>query len=186
MARTPKPAPSPVPARRGRKPRAAGKPAEPAITGDGSAVTAETAGVGAVTDAFVGQPAPDRRGRPPKQQASAAVSSVFEADAAGQHVADVDPLEAAVGPAPAEDDALIAEMAYPVSAGPGGDAAPPAPSLDPAAPARPAARWDRATGAVQFDWAEIERAASRDGPNQAMAKLLVAARAEGASSRWPF
>ena len=39
---------------------------------------------------------------------------------------------------------------------------------------------------MRFDWAEIERAASHEGPNQAMAKLLVAARAEGANSRWPF
>lgn len=49
-----------------------------------------------------------------------------------------------------------------------------------------AARWDRATDAVRFDWPEIERTASQDGPNQVMAKLLVAARAEGAHSRWPF
>ena len=54
------------------------------------------------------------------------------------------------------------------------------------AASKPAARWDRATDTVQFDWPEIERAASRDGPNQAMAKLLVAARAEGADSRWPL
>jgi len=111
MARTPNPVPSPVSARRGRKPKAAGVPAAPSIAGSGGAATAETAGVDAVTDAFVGQPAPGRRGRPPKQQAKVAVSSVFEADAAGQPVADVDPLEAAVGPASAEEDALIAEMA---------------------------------------------------------------------------
>ncbi len=97
-------------------------PAEPAIAGGGGATTAETAGVDAVTDAFIGQPVPGRRGRPPKQQAKAAVCSVFETDTAGQRVADVDPLEAAVGPAPAEEDALIAEMAYPVSAGEGSDA----------------------------------------------------------------
>jgi len=54
------------------------------------------------------------------------------------------------------------------------------------AASKPAARWDRATDTVQFDWPEIEQAASRDGPNQAMAKLLVAARAEGADSRWPL
>jgi len=49
-----------------------------------------------------------------------------------------------------------------------------------------AARWDRATDAVEFDWPEIERVAAHDGPNQGMAKLLVAARAEGAGSRWPL
>ncbi len=197
MARTPNSTHSPIPARRGRKPKAAGTPAEPAIAGSGSAATAETAGGEAVTDALVGQPAPGRRGRPPKQQAKAAVSSVFKADAAEKPVADVDPLEAAVGPAPAEDDTLIAEMAHPVSAGEGGDArasdagpggsgAAPLPVFDRAAPGKPTAQWDRTTDTVRFDWAEIERAASHEGPNQAMAKLLVAARAEGANSRWPF
>ncbi len=197
MARTPNPAPSPASARRGRKPKAAGTPAGPPIAGGSDAVAVETAGVDAVTDAFVGQPALGRRGRPPKQRAKAAISSVFEADATKQPVADVDPLEAAVGPSSPEDDALIAEMAYPVSAAEGSDApssdggpdngvAAPPPGLDAAAPAKPAAQWDRATNTVRFDWAEIERAASHEGPNQAMARLLVAARAEGANSRWPF
>ena len=113
-------------------------------------------------------PAPEPQGRTPKRPAKAAISSVFQSDAAKQTVADVDPLEAAVGPAPAETDAPGAETAYP------------------AAPAKPAAQWDRATDTTRFDWAEIERTASQEGPNQAMAKLLVAARAEGASSRWPF
>ncbi len=39
---------------------------------------------------------------------------------------------------------------------------------------------------VRFDWPEIERTAAQEGPNQGMAKLLVAARAEGANSRWPL
>jgi len=39
---------------------------------------------------------------------------------------------------------------------------------------------------VRFDWPAIERTASQDGPNQGMAKLLIAARAEGANSRWPL
>ena len=52
--------------------------------------------------------------------------------------------------------------------------------------AKPAARWDRTTDRVQFDWPAIEQAAAQDGPNQGTAKLLVAARAEGARSRWPF
>ena len=58
--------------------------------------------------------------------------------------------------------------------------------LDVPAPAKPAAYWDRATNAVQFDWPAIERIASRENPNQGMAKLLIAARAEGANSRWPL
>jgi hypothetical protein len=116
---------------------------------------------------------------------------VFESDPGKQPVADVDPLEAAAGPAPAEDNALIAEMTNPVSAGEGGDAPTddiPANAAGPDAetPAKPAAQWDRATDTVRFNWTEIERTASEDGPNQAMAKLLVAARAEGANSRWPL
>lgn len=53
-------------------------------------------------------------------------------------------------------------------------------------PAAPAARWDQATDRVQFDWPAIKRVAAQGGLDQGMAKLLVAARAEGASSRWPF
>lgn len=49
-----------------------------------------------------------------------------------------------------------------------------------------AARWDADTGTATFDWPSIERVAAADGPNRAMAKLLLAARAEGANSRWPF
>ncbi len=49
-----------------------------------------------------------------------------------------------------------------------------------------AAQWDQATDMVRFDWTEIEQTASRQGPNQGMAKLLIAARAEGANSRWPL
>ena len=56
----------------------------------------------------------------------------------------------------------------------------------PLSSSKPAAQWDRATDTVRFNWPEIEQTASRDGPNQVMAKLLVAARAEGACSRWPF
>jgi len=103
---------------------------------------------------------------------------------------------AAAEPAAAEDDTMIAEMAYPVSAGngaanegsatPASDAAPPSPSQDAALPAKPAAQWDQTTDTVRFEWAEIERTASQEGPNQVMAKLLVAVRAEGANSRWPL
>ena len=49
-----------------------------------------------------------------------------------------------------------------------------------------AARWDADTGTASFDWPIIEAVAASAGPNQAMAKLLLAARAEGANSRWPF
>ena len=118
------------------------------------------------TPKTVPAPVPARRGRKPMQQAEATLPSLLEDEAP---------------PAPAQDDALIAEMAYPVSAGEGSGTPPPDP-----APATPAAQWDKATDAVRFDWPEIERTASQDGPNQVMAKLLVAARAEGANSRWPL
>jgi len=66
------------------------------------------------------------------------------------------------------------------------NAAPSGSSQNAATSAQPAAQWDRATDTVRFNWAEIKRTASQDGPNQVMAKLLVAARAEGANSRWPL
>lgn len=39
---------------------------------------------------------------------------------------------------------------------------------------------------VTFDWPAIEQVAAAEGPNRGMAKLLLAALAEGANSRWPF
>lgn len=191
MARLPKSASIPVPMRGGRKAKAGATPPEP-IIGEGSgALEVETVGAEAVTDGMVEQPVRGRQGRPPKQRVGTAISSVFQSDAEQQLVADVDPLEAATGPAPAEDDALTAEVADPVSArkdsdAPSSDAMPSAPGRDGAVPEKPAARWDRATDTVRFDWAEIQRTALQNGPNQAMAKLLVAARAEGANSRWPL
>ena len=111
-------------------------------------------------------------------------------------MADVDPLEAAAGLTPAGDNPVIADMADPVSAGEDSDAPSSAAGpdsdtarllgRDAASAEKPAAQWDRATDTVRFNWTEIERTASQDGPNQAMAKLLVAARAEGAHSRWPL
>jgi len=196
MARTPKPAPIPVPTRRGRKPKAGTALPEPVMAGGTDAVGIEKAGAEAVTNAVVGEAVQRRRGRLPKQQAGTAISSVFQSDAGQQVVANVDPLEAAAGPTPAEGDTLIADMADPVSASEDSDAPTSAAGPDSntagplgrsaAAPKTPAAQWDRATDTVRFDWAEIERTASQDGPNQAMAKLLVAARAEGANSRWPL
>lgn len=49
-----------------------------------------------------------------------------------------------------------------------------------------AVRWNPATDTATFDWLAIEQVAAAEGPNQDMAKLLLAARAEGANSRWPF
>lgn len=103
-------------------------------------------------------PAPSRRGRPPR----AAKATPKPAEAEGSS---------------APDMAAEAKPAEPAA---------PSPAEDAAAPSKPAARWDAATDTVQFDWPEIEQTASRPGPNQVMAKLLIAARTEGASSRWPF
>lgn len=50
----------------------------------------------------------------------------------------------------------------------------------------PVAQWDRAADAVRFDGPELDRIASQEDPDQGLAKLLVAARAEGVGSRWPF
>ncbi len=102
---------------------------------------------------------------------------------------------------PVADEVPTAEMASPVEAAtsddpvqldadsgsPSEDVQQPLPGvLDTPATVRPAAHWDRATDTVQFDWPEIERTAAQEGPNQGMAMLLVAARAEGANSRWPL
>ena len=60
------------------------------------------------------------------------------------------------------------------------------PSHTPEAAAAAAVEWHAETDSVKFDWASIEHVAATEGPNQPMAKLLLAARAEGARSRWPF
>jgi hypothetical protein len=116
-------------------------------------------------------PAPARRGRPPRAK------TMLQAPAEDSMAASmgVEDPGAAI-----ESDA--APMSEPMSA-----AEPtPAPAKAAAAPSKSAAQWDPAADTVQFDWPEIEQTASRPGPNQVMAKLLVAARAEGANSRWPF
>jgi len=102
--------------------------------------------------------------------------------------------------APVVDDDLIVEAALSMD-GPGSsgaadmDAQPGTPTDDPvrssygldtSVPSKPAAWWDKATDTVRFDWPEIERTASQPGPHQGLAKLLVAARVEGANSRWPL
>ncbi len=141
-----------------------------------------------------------RRGRKPRQEAADAAPALPLEAVMGTAAAEASP--AAGGPQSdgGEDGAMAAETAFPVSdaAGSGAgaaehgggaqvlDAEPPSPSLDMPGPAQPAARWDPASDRVTFDWPAIERTAARDGPNQAMAKLLVAAHAEGANSRWPL
>ena len=194
MARTPKAAPPPpVPARRGRKPKAA-EPIEFAAATDDDTEEAEAVEVEAATATPVEKPARGKPGPKPKPRPEAAAPALPEEDE-DQLVMDTDQPDTVLEQAPAQDDAMIAEMAYPVSADDGGattssdtgmDDASSAVSQGGSEQAKSAARWDRAADTVQFDWPEIERTALQDGPNQVMAKLLVAARAEGANSRWPL
>lgn len=139
-----------------------------------------------VTDSALAQ---GRATRTPKGLEEAAPYLVWEP--MGQPGLDADQPEAATEQVLAGDDAMVAEMAYLVSAGEdsdglASDVPPPSMAQDMAPPAKPAAQWDRATDTVRFNWPEIKRTALQAGPNQVMAKLLVTACAEGANSRWPF
>jgi len=201
MARTPKADTPPTPAHRGRKPKAvAALPAvAPSVKDDDTASAAPDTAVAAPTESST--PAGGRRGRKPGSRADVMQPALSLAAGMDRGAAEAGP--SADGPEPAGDDgdALIAEMAFPVSSEPktdagqeehedaasqAGDARPPSPPPDTSALATPAAHWDRTSDTVSFDWPAIERTAARDGPNQAMAKLLIAARAEGAHSRWPL
>jgi len=201
MARTPKADTPPTTGRRGRKPKAAAaSPAmAPAVEDDHTASAAADAAVTAPAEGST--PARGRRGRKPGPRADAMAPALPLAAGTDRVAAEASP--PADGPEPAGDDgdAMIAEMAVPVSgepdrdAGPeehedaapqAGDVVPPSLPADKSAPATPAARWDRASDTVSFDWPAIERTAAQYGPNQAMARLLLAARAEGAHSRWPL
>ena len=190
MARTPKAAPPPpAPARRGRKPKDAEPtgfaPAAEGDTDDAEAVEAEAAIVTPVAKPARGKPGPK-----PKP----AMATLSDADEP-QPAMDLDQGEATLESILDQGDATTAEMADTVSADDGGtpvssEAAVnntmPAASQDGSEQAKPAARWDRVADLVQFDWPAIERTAAKEGPNQVMAKLLVAARAAGANSRWPL
>jgi hypothetical protein len=90
------------------------------------------------------------------------------------------PRDMAVGAVPGPTDASVAVQ--PASAAASAGKAPHSQT----AAQQTAAQWNQATDTAQFDWSEIERIASMQGPNQVMAKLLIAARAEGANSRWPL
>ena len=147
------------------------------------------------------EPVRARPGRKPRQPIPDAATLLPQDDVQEQEqpAAGMDQPET-VQPIPDEGGASTAEMEVHGTSAASSDAAPDdddpdmsaddavplLPGLETAARAKPAAHWDRVTDAVQFDWAEIERTASQDGPNQIMAKLLIAARAEGANSRWPL
>lgn len=188
-------------ARRGRKAKGSAPSPEmpPAVDSDEAMQATPAPGAPAVDGRDT--PARGRSGGRPKQPAGAATASLPQDDDAQRQSSGI-PSETddEAGPAPVVDDDLIVEKALSME-GPGRsgaadmDAEPGVPtdtlmqlsySPETSLVPKPAAGWDRATDTVRFDWPEIERTASQAGPNQGMAKLLIAARAEGANSRWPL
>ena len=182
MARKPKTQPSPetTPARQGRKHKVAAPSSALPLAADVGNPAPDDAGSGVPQAGPIKATGRRGPGRKPKQAAGAATAPVVP-----------DLIEGETPTAAAVSQAEAAADSDPVQPGlePGrsdGEAAPSFPETGVSAPASPAARWDRTTDRVQFDWSAIEGTAAQDGPNQGMAKLLVAARAEGAQSRWPF
>jgi len=193
---------APAPVRRGRKPKAAAS-AEPLATMDSD----DAVGGGADADSTIADPvaAPVRKrpGPKSKQRAGGDAAAPLRKGAGAKPGRDASASHATAEPMPVADDKLDAGMdgqqSRPqqvdghkpvtpkgISRSSDSDAASAASSQDMATSSQPAAHWDRASDTVRFEWLEIERAAAQAGPNQVMAKLLVAARAEGASSRWPL
>ena len=186
--------------RRGRKPEAAalsfaspaaadvGSPAPDAAGADapkaGSTKAPGRRGPGRKSRQAVGaEAAPSRRNgaAEPQDQASGQPEAEASLDltAADAPAAAVAPqAEAAADSDPVQPDRDPAGLAD--------EAAQPIPKAEASGPAAPAARWDRATDVAEFDWPAIEQVAAQSGPNQGMAKLLVAGRAEGTGSRWPL
>ena len=193
---------APAPARRGRKPKAAASPETLAMMDSDDA-----AGGSADADGSIANPVPPpvrkRPGPKPKQRAGVAEAAPSQDNADAKPGREAQAPDAAPEPMSATDGMLDAEADgqqdrqeqvsgnEPVTpdtsfASAVSDAASSDSGENMATSAQSVAHWDQATDTVRFDWAEIERTASQDGPNQVMAKLLVAARAEGANSRWPL
>ena len=186
---------SAAPLRRGRKPKAEYLPEPLAVMDSDDAV-------GANIDATIADPiaAPVRKRPGPKPRAGAIEAAPLQEGAKVKPGRTARAPDATSQPMPTADDALHVEPpgrqeqaddhelatldTTPDLAA--SDAASPGPGQTTAAASQPAAHWDRATDTVRFEWAAIEQTAAQDGPNQAMAKLLVAARAEGANSRLPL
>ncbi len=190
---------APAPLRRGRKPKVAAS-AEPLTTMDSDDAASGSADADADP---IAAPVRKRPGPKPKQRAIRDAAAPLRKGAGAKPGRKARASDAAPDPISAADSRPDAgtddqqdhheqrrgpepATPEPTSALVASNAAPSGSSQNAAASAQPAAQWDRATGTVRFDWAEIERTASQDGPNQVMAKLLVAARAEGATSRWPL
>ncbi len=193
---------APAPLRRGRKPKADAS-AEPLATMNSDDAVGGSADADGSITGLVAAPLRRRPGPKPKQRAGAAKAAPLQEDAVAKAGRKASASHATAEPMPVADDKLDAGMdgqrsrpqqvlgPKPVTqegtSRPGdGDAASAASSQDMATSSQPAAHWDRASDTVRFEWLEIERAAAQAGPNQVMAKLLVAARAEGANSRWPL
>ncbi|MGI4944516.1 MAG: hypothetical protein ACRYHQ_28810 [Janthinobacterium lividum] len=189
---------APTPVRRGRKPKAAAPP-EPLATMDSDDAAGSTADADASIAAPAAAPMRKRPGPKPKQRAGAAEAAPSrDKPGRGALAPEIipEPMSATArkpgAGLPGQQDRkeqVQGNKPVPLQATPGAAASGAArsdSSRNAAASTQPAAHWDRATDAVRFDWAEINRTASQDGPNQVMAKLLVAACAEGANSRWPF
>ena len=169
---------APAPVRRGRPPKSAKAPLPSSAAADDSVAATDVAGAdeaGADARDIDARDIPSKRrqgrkpdGAEPAAEPGDAVRSAEEGNEDGMPIgSDADHQDVAESQA-ADEAATSAAV------------------LGPKASSKPAAQWDRATDTVQFDWPEIERTASQDGPNQVTAKLLVAARAEGAHSRWPL
>lgn len=167
-------------------------PAKPARRGTKATPRDESPVETSVADAFFAggnDPAPEaespsaskaRRGRKAKTDTMSA-DIVSEAEHTDETNA---PIEAAPAPKPAASPRKTRRNREPEASAP-----PPIEVTDALFTAdseAAAAQWHADTGTVTFDWPSIEQVAASEGPNQPMAKLLLAARAEGARSRWPF
>jgi len=119
MARTPKTPPPPVPARRGRKPKAAEPIRFTAATSHGID-EAKPIEVEAATVTPVEKPARGKPGPKPKQRPEVAMLTLPDADERQQPAMDLDEPNVAVEQASARDNRMIVDMAYPVSADDGG------------------------------------------------------------------
>jgi hypothetical protein len=193
---------APAPVRRGRKPKAASSPAPLATMDSDDAAGGAADADGTIADP-VAAPVRKRPGPKSKQRAGGDAAAPLRKGAGAKPGrkarapdATPEPMSAADGRPDAVTNGQHDQQQQlrgpepatpePTSASAASNAAPSGSSQNAATSAHSAAQWDRATDTVRFDWAEIKRTASQDGPNQVMAKLLVAARAEGATSRWPL
>jgi len=168
---------APAKARRGRRPKAQPE------TGSAAAP---------ITDA--GMPMMDAPPEEMKSVVDAEQPSDRRADGAADDGADAPPAKPRRGRARKPEPTLRSPTTQPEQRNDGPMAHLPADDRADAEAEAPATvgsavRWNPATDTATFDWLAIEQVAAAEGPNQDMAKLLLAARAEGqihagASSYW--